>query len=191
MKHLLSLSFAFMVCSAIMAQTSDVVSRLEQLEKRISVLEQKIKDPASASTSKTNLVNNIASKPSQTTVKSKSGIEYALTSAVGDNESGYITINISATNLAKDDINVLFMGLPTLVYEDGSSYTDETGFPKVTFGSSTWGLISATLIPEVSTTLKIQLADPGNHQLIKVLDFKTKPGNNDGFRFTNIPIKWE
>lgn len=96
-----------------MAQTSDVVSRLEQLEKRISVLEQKIKDPASASTSKTNLVNNIASKPSQTTVKSKSGIEYALTSAVGDNESGYITINISATNLAKDDINVLFMGLPT------------------------------------------------------------------------------
>lgn len=191
MKKTLIIFFLLLPCLYMNAQKEDVNLKLEQLEKRVSALEHQLGISAATSQSKNTTVNNPISKPTQNVTQSKSGIRYEISPIIGNKESECIAININATNLTKDDITVVYAGLPTLVYEDGSSYTDETGFPKVTFGSSTWGIISATLIPEISVALKIQLPDPGLHQQIKVLDFKTKPENNHGFRFTNIPIKWE
>lgn len=118
------------------------------------------------------------------------GINYRLIEAKGNRKSGEITFIISAVNTGKQDQRLTY-NEPVIVDESGYQYKDYKDWKEYKIGNE-YLTSGTTLYPDTPVQIILTCVTNSEPQYAKIINIAPyETFKKDGFRFTNIPIKWE
>ncbi len=130
----------------------------------------------------------ISLQPTIAEATSNRNINYRLIEAKGNRTTGEITFVVSVLSTGRIEQSIT-LEPPVFIDEQGETHRD-TKYAS-TLGDNSLA-VATTLFPDTPVKLILKTQADNEPQFIKTLDLR--PGQNlniDGFRFTNIPIKWE
>lgn len=192
MKKSIFLTAFLLSCTGIFAQDAALADKVTTIESKIASLETSIasmqKTLSEVTAQNLALKQAISLQPTIAEFKTDDGIDYRLIDAKGSKQTGDIEMVISVKNTTKRDIRLQFEPSANAVDINGKSYNKFETFEKSQIANNHFSGIT-NLMPDTPLELKIIFPAETEPSYIKSFDLKTY--HNNGFRFTNIPIKWE
>ncbi len=194
MKKLFLLSALLVSSSCIFAQQPELADKVATLEAKVATLETAVnamqQKVAEVTAQNLALKQAISLKPIIAEATSKRGINYRLIEAKGNKQTGEMTFVISVVNNTKQDYRMGYND-PMLVDEKGYNYASYDRWKEKSIGNEGF-FKDAKLLPDTPIIMRLVVVADNEPQYAKVLTIEPDEiWSKDGFRFTNIPIKWE
>lgn len=192
MKKLILLLALLISSCDIFAQQPELTDKVASIEAKVAMLEtvvnamqQKVDEVTAQNLA---LKQAISLQPTIAEFKTEDGIDYRLIEAKGSRQTGDIKMIISVRNTTKRDIRLQFEASADAVDIDGKSYNKFETFEKSQIANNHFSGIT-NLMPD--TPVELVVIFPAETEPSYIKSFDLNAYNNHGFRFTNIPIKWE